>query len=227
MSHLINIFLEPAKVFADLKDKPNFWLPLLLSMSGMAVLMLLYFMNVDSDWYVDYAVRASSQDMSASEAAQMKQMMPGAKMTGYFVAPSTALVVAIMSLITALYLLIAGKVTGTAVSFKQGLSLTCWANMPTLLGVLIGIIGVLTMEPKTALESLMLTNVDPLILQLPVDHAWSGFAKGFNLLVFWTIFLLALGWRTLGRTSWTQAVVVAMLPSLLIYGCWALIVFLK
>ena len=30
MSHLINIFLEPAKVFAELREKPTFWTPMLL-----------------------------------------------------------------------------------------------------------------------------------------------------------------------------------------------------
>lgn len=227
MSQLLNIFLEPAKVFSELKEKPNFWLPLLLSMTAMAVLMLLYFMSVDSDWYIDHTLRAGGKEMSASEIAQAKQMMPGARMMGYFAAPSTAVMIAIVSAISALYLMLAAKITGAAVSFKQGLSLACWSSMPTVLGAIIAIVGVLTMEPKTAIESLMLTNADPLIVQLPIDHAWSGFAKGFNLLSFWVVFLLALGWRTWTRSSWTQAVIVAALPSIIIYGAMAAFVLLK
>lgn len=47
MSHLINIFLEPAKVFADLKEKPTFWSPFLVVAVLMAVSTLTYFLTVD------------------------------------------------------------------------------------------------------------------------------------------------------------------------------------
>lgn len=227
MSHLLNIFLEPGKVFADLREKPSFVLPMLLSVAAMAALMLLYFGSVDPAWYSDYMVRASGKEMSAAEIAQMKQVMPSARVMGYFAAPSAAIMIVVVSLVLALYLMLAGKVAGLAVSFKQGLALICWSNMPTLIGAVIAIVGVLTMDPKTPMESLMLTNVDPLLVQLPLDHAWSGFAKGFNLLVFWTVGLLALGWRQWSRGGWGQAIFVAALPSLLIYGIWALIAFLK
>lgn len=226
MSQLLNIFLEPAKVFSELREKPSFWLPLLLSMASMAAVVLFYFMTVDSNWYLDHALLASGKEMSAAEIAQAKQVMPGTRVMGFFGAPSAALGIAIVSAITALYLMLAGKVTATAISFKQAFSLVCWANMPMLLGALIAFIGVLTMEPKTAIESLMLTNVDPLVMSLPVDHDWSKFAKGFNLLNFWVVYLMALGWRTWSKASWTQAVIVAALPSVVIYGCWALIVVL-
>jgi hypothetical protein len=227
MSHLLNIFLEPGKVFADLREKPSFLLPMLLSVSAMVALMLLYFGSVDPAWYADYAVRASGKEMSAAEIAQMKQVMPGARTMGYFLAPSAAIMIVLVALVYALYLMLAGKVAGLAVSFKQGLALTSWSSMPNLIGAIVAIIGVLTMDPKTPMESLMLTNVDPLLVQLPLDHAWSGFAKGFSLLNLWAIGLLALGWRLWSRGGWGQAIFVAALPSLVIYGIWALIAFLK
>ena len=42
------------------------------------------------------------------------------------------------------------------------------------------------MTPRTPLESLTLLNVDPLLLQLPMDDRWSSLAKGFSLLTPWT-----------------------------------------
>jgi hypothetical protein len=65
-------------------------------------------------------------------------------------------------------------------------------------------------------------NVDPLLVQLPMDHDWSRLAKSFSLLNFWAWFLAALGWRTWYRTGWGQAVFVAVLPSVVIYGAMAL-----
>jgi hypothetical protein len=218
MSHLINIFVEPGKTFAELKEKPTFWLPLILLTVLSVVMTLSYFNTVDSDWLTEHQLAASGKEMSASEIAQAKSVMPSASVMGIFGAVATPIVIAFFTLLIALYYMLAGKITGSAISFRHGLSLTAWAGVPAQLGILVAIVGVFMMEPQTGLESLMLTNFDPLIVQLPFDHTWSGLAKGFNLLTFWTIALTALGWRVWSRSSWTQAIVVATIPSLIIFG---------
>lgn len=223
MSHLINIFLEPGKVFAELKEKPTFVVPLILVSLAMSAMFLMYFFKVDSSWFADYAVLAAGQEMTAAEAAQMKSMMPGAKVMGYLYAIGTPIAMVVVALITALYYLIAGKITGTAIGFKQGLSLASWTGMPMLLSAIVGLVGISMMSPQTTLESLMLTNLDPLVLQLPVESSWSKLAKSFNLLTFWCLFLVALGWKTWGKTGWGEAITVAVIPSVVIYGFMALI----
>ncbi|MGY0799740.1 YIP1 family protein [Lysobacter sp. A286] len=223
MSHLIDIFLQPSKVFADLREKPTFVLPLLVIAVLSAAMTLAYFLRVDPDWFLDQATLA----MSASDAAQAREMMPGARTMGYIGAISSPLVIVVIMALTALYYLLAGKVTGNAVSFKHGMSLASWASMPAVLGTLVALIGALMMDPQTSLESLMLANVDPLLVQLPADSPWSALARSFSLLVFWSLFLTALGWRIWGKTSWLQAIVVAALPSVLIYGGMAVFALLK
>jgi hypothetical protein len=227
MSHLINIFLEPGKVFAELKERPTFLVPILLTIVLTVVMTLMYFGKVDSDWFIDHSMAASGREMSAQDIANAKKMMPSAKVQGYFGAVIGPVFIVIVYLLMGLYYWLAGKITGTATSFKHGLSLTAWSSVPTLLGMVVTIIGVVMMTPQTALNSLMLTNLDPLLVQLPLDHAWSSFAKNFNLLTFWSIFLAAVGWRTWGRTSWTQAITVALIPSLLIYGGMAVFALMK
>jgi hypothetical protein len=135
-----------------------------------------------------------------------------------------------MAAVTALYAVyfrLAGRVTGTGTSFRQGLALSTWANMPILLGLAASLVAVATMQPQTSLESLMLLNADPLLVQLPVDDRWSALAKNFNLLTLWALFLTALGWRTWGRTGWLQAGIVALLPAVVIYGGMALYALTK
>lgn len=222
MSHLVDIYLQPSKVFADLKEKPTFWLPLLLAVASSAVLILLYYSKVDPEWAVTRTVMAAGQDMSAAEQEQMRAALPEASTMGYFGAVSAIIGTLIFSALFALYFMLAGKVSGAAISFRHGLSLATWSGMPMLLGTIIAIVGALTMTPQTPLESLMLAHVDPLLVELPLDHKWSGLAKGFSLLTFWTWFLLALGWRMWTRSGWVQATIVAVLPSLVIFGIMAL-----
>ncbi|MGH8109356.1 MAG: YIP1 family protein, partial [Arenimonas sp.] len=157
MSHLINIFLEPGKVFAELKEKPTFIVPFILVLVATLALTFMYFMKVDSSWFIDHTLMAGGKEMSAAEIAQAKSFMPGAKMMGYISLVSTPIVMAIVVCIAALYYLLAGKITGSTIGFKQALSLTCWSSMPMLLGAIVGLIGVIMMSPQTGLESLMLT----------------------------------------------------------------------
>ena len=221
MSHLINIFLEPAKVFAALKDKPTFVVPFLVLVGAIIVSTLSYFMTVDPAWFSEHQTAqmlAQNPELTKEQIAQAKAFMPGARMSGYIAAPSAAIFMAIVFAVYGLYYLLAGKVTGQAISYKQGLALAAWSSMPMVLASLVVIGGVLTSSNQTPFESLQMLNIDPLLVQLPLDHDWSTFAKSFSLLNFWTWFLAALGWKTWFRTGWGQAVFVAILPSLVIYG---------
>lgn len=223
MSHLIDIFLQPSKVFAELRDKPTFVVPLLVIALLSAAMVLAYYLRVDPEWFLGQATAA----MSASEAAQAREVIPGARAMGYISAISSPIVIVIMMAVTALYYLLAGKITGNPVSFKHGLSLASWGGMPAVLGTLVALVGALMMDPQTSLESVMLTNVDPLLVQLPADNPWAPLARSFNLLIFWSLFVTALGWRIWGKTSWLQAIVVAALPYVLIYGGMAVFALLK
>ena len=226
MSHLINIFLEPGKVFTELKEKPTFLLPLALVSLTMAALYFIYFMKVDSAWFIDNMLLAGGKEMSAAEMAQAKSVFPSAKVMGYIATVTTPIAIVIVTLLMALYYFVAGKVTGSLIGFKQGISLASWSSMPMLLGAIVALVGVFMMSPQTNLESLMLTNLDPLLLQLPTDSPWKKLASAFSLLTFWSLFLTATGWKIWGKTSWAEAIMVAIIPSIVIYGAmalWALI----
>lgn len=227
MSHLIDIFLQPGKVFADLKERPTFVLPFLAIVVPTVAFVMMYFANVDSEWYKDYMLGAGGAEMTARELEQARKMMPGADVMMWISAGTAVIGGAFMTALYALYFLIAGKLTGQPVGFRHGLSLATWSNVPTVLASVVGLIGVFTMTPQTPIESVSLLNVDPLFFELPRDHAWSGVAKSFSVLTFWTVLLAALGWKTWGRTGWGQAVLVASLPPLTIYGVMAIFALLK
>lgn len=223
---LVDIYLDPAKAFAAEKEKPTFLLPMAIMVAASVAMILAYFMRVDAAWFSDFVLTQSGQEMTAAEIAQAKQFMPSAKTQGYIGAAGTLIVVPIMYAIIALYYLLASKIAGAALTFKHGLSLSAWAAMPGVLGLLVGLVGALTMAPQTPQHSLMLTHLDPLLVQLPFDHAMSGIAKGFDLLMLWSIAVGAIGWKTFTRSGWGSAVVVAALPSVLIFGIWLLIALL-
>jgi hypothetical protein len=222
MAHVVDIYLQPAAVFADLKERPAFLLPFALVAVASVAMMLLYFLTVDPAWYLDHALLASGNEMTAGEMAQAKKIMPGARTLAWITSIVAVLGMAAITVLYGVYFWLAGRVTGTGTTFRQGLALSTWANMPILLGLAASLAAVATMPPQTSLESLMLLNADPLLVQLPADDRWSSLAKNFNLLTLWALFLTALGWRAWGRTGWLQAGIVATLPTVVIYGGMAL-----
>ena len=226
MSQLIDIFLDPAKAWAQLKERPTFLVPALVVTVATTLAAVLYFLHVDPVWFENYQIQAVGQEMSASELEQMKKFMPGARTLAGITALTTMLGFAVIYLLMAVYYLMAGKVAGHAVDFRRGLALATWASMPMVVAAVVSIIGTYTSSPQTSYESLQMLSIDPLLVQLPMDHDWSRLAKSFSLINFWTWFLAALGWKTWFRTGWGQAVFVAVLPSLVIYGVMALFALL-
>lgn len=226
MSHLIDIYLQPGKVFAALKDKPTFFVPLLLSIVIGLAMVAVYFAQVDGAWLIERMLTANP-DATAKEIEQARKVMPGAQVMGYFAMAAVLVATVLVTLVIALYYLIAGKIGGHAMSFRHSLALTAWSGMPMLLEGVVGLVGAITMTPQATMESLQLFRIDPLLFDLPLDHAWSSFAKAFSLLMPWAIGLAALGWRTWFRTGWGQAIFVAALPYAVFFGGLALVALLK
>lgn len=219
---LIDIFLEPAKVWTQLKERPTFLLPALVVAVASMLAAMLYFFHVDPVWFADYQVQALGKEMSASEVAQMQAFMPGARTLAWITAATTFISFAVIYALMAVYYLLAGKVGGHAVNFRRGLALAAWSSMPMVVVAVVSIIGTYTSSPQTSYESLQMLSVDPLLVQLPMDHDWSTLAKSCSLINIWTSFLAALGWKTWFRTSWGQALFVVLLPLVLIFGGMAL-----
>jgi len=223
---LVDIFLDPPAVFTAEKDAPSFLLPMAIMVAVSVGMILAHYLRVDAVWYQDFSLTMMGEEMTPAEVAQAKQFMPSAKVQGYIGAAGTLIFVPIMYAVFAQYYFLAGKIAGAGLSFKHGLSLVAWSGLPTALGALVGLVGALTMAPQTAQHTLMLTHIDPLLVQLPFDHDLSTLAKGFDLLSLWAIALGAIGWKAFTRSGWGSAVFVAALPSVLIYGIWLLIALL-
>jgi hypothetical protein len=223
MAQLVDIFLQPGAVFAQQRERPTFLVPWLIVAALTVAFTLAYFLRVDPDWHVEAMFAASNADMTAAEIAQAKAVMPAAKTMGWIGAATATLALAVAALLTALYVFIAAKITGHALTYRHGLSLSAWSSMPVALGLIVALVGALTMSAQTSIESLMLTNVDPLLVDLSADHRWNKLAQGFSLLTPWTVGLMALGWRAWTRSSWLQAIVIALIPTAVVYGVIALL----
>ncbi len=218
MSNLIDIFLQPTKAYASLKERPTILVPYLVVAVLAAAFSVAYFTSVDSEWYTTYALTASGQEMTQKEMEQARKFIPGAQTMAWITGVTSFVMLGLMMLIFGVYYMLSAKLTGNDMPFRKSVSLAAWSNMPSAIASIVALVGVFGMDPQTPLESLMMLNVDPLFVELPRDHAWSSLAKAFSLTTLWIIFLAALGWKTWNRTGWGQAALVATIPQVIFLG---------
>jgi hypothetical protein len=219
LKDLIDIFLQPGPVLQKQYERPTGWLPVLLLAAASAAFMYLYFSKVDTGWFMRTSVERSGEELSKQQLDAMAAAGDNSSMILWSSTIGGVVGFIIYQCILAVYFLLAGKVTGLAVGFKQGLGLAGWSSMPVLLGTVLGLYGTVGMSPQTYIDALSFTTVDPMVLQLPPESPWKGLATTFSFLTLWTIGLAALGWKLWSRSSsWTTPIVVAALPQLLIVG---------
>lgn len=221
---LVTALTEPGKLYAELKQKPNFALPFLLMLIIPVAAWMFYFQRVDAGWLIDHILAGADVPPAKLAAARSHMSIGAIKWSAVIVSP---IVVALFTLILAVYYMLAAKVAGVQQNFKAWLSFTSWSFVPALLSAIVTLVAALTMVPQTAMDGIQLTHVDQLLLHLSDASPWKKIMSSIDLLNLWVIWLAASGWRAWSGRSWGQSFAVAALPSVLIYGIWALVIFAK
>lgn len=218
MKDLIDIFLQPGPVLQRQYERPSGWLPILLVAAVGALFTYRYFSTVDMSWFFRESAELGGRELSKAELDAVDRQAAGSA-TMWFSTFFSVVVSVALPLLWATYFLLAGKFTGLTVSFKQGLGLAGWAGMPGIIGSLLALYGTVGMSPQTYVTDLMLTSLDPMLVQLPAENPWKSFATAFNFLNLWVIGLAALGWKLWSKDAgWTRPLVVAALPFALFHG---------
>lgn len=219
MKDLIDIFLQPTPVLQRLQEKPTWLLPLALLCIVSMVGTFLYFSAVDAAWFLERSVLQSNPDISEAQLKAIRDSNTGNGFILWSATLSSGVVLLLILLAYGGYFWFAGKLTALTVSYKQALALAVWSSMPMLINSILIIVGTIGMDPQTPLESLSITTLDPLVIQLDADSPWKSFATSFTFLAFWTVWLGALGWKTwTGAERWTTPLVIAAAPSVGIFG---------
>lgn len=213
------MFYEPGKAFAALREKSHAWLPLLAIMIGTAGMMYWYFQTVDFPWMVDQAA-AARPDMTAEEREAMHQVMSPTMMT-WSALGGVLLGTPIAYALYALYYLLAGKFLGSDISYGKWFALTAWTSLPRLLVMPLMALQIMTSNGRVAMEDLSMVSLNFLLFQLPVGHPWGGFLNTLDLPLLWSAALTVIGLRVWTGRSLGTCITVSVLPLLVIFGAWA------
>jgi hypothetical protein len=212
---------SPSALFAALKEKPLFALPMWLVLIGTAGMIGWYYAIVDIAWLQDQMI--SSAQVPAAQQEAFKLSRPVLLWTTVI---ATVIVMFIVVTLGSLYFMLAGAITNVRYSFKHWFAFNWWATSPQILACIPSALILLL----TDTNQLDVSALQPLSLNELFFHRTAG-QPGYSLLTSFSLLHIVIAWlsvvgvRVWSGRSMSFSLVFALLPTVLIYGIWALFSF--
>jgi hypothetical protein len=222
-AQLTQVFYEPSAAFAALKERPRAWLPLLLLYVAGISMVVWYFQTVDWEWM---QAATLPPDMTAEQREAAGHAMSRGMMMGFGIAGVVIGTLLIFSLY-GFYYWLAGKLASMELGFKSGFALVAWASLPSLIGVPLMALQIATSKGQLAFENADMLSLNFLLVHAAPHTPWFSIASALKVTDIWVIVLTTIGLRTWTGKSTTTCAIIAALPYVLIYGCWAAWILFK
>jgi hypothetical protein len=223
---LVDIVASPGKALDEAKLHTSWlWWPLLISILLGCGLFYYYYNWVDFPWLVEETIRALPADSRAESADGVRQFMNPAT-TMWTTIGSIIVGTFIIYLVQATYFHLANKVTtGADIGFGQWFAFTSWTAFVGVFSTLISLVVLLSADNnQIAAESLDVTSLNALLLHAEPGDPWFRWASSFRLISLWSIALMAIGYARWTGASMLKSALIAVLPTIAIFGIWALMV---
>jgi len=217
----------PSSAFAELRERPRFWFPLLLIVLTTVGVVYWYYSMVDIEWFKDLLFSNDSRfkkmgedERAAAIAMVTRTPLLWSSVIGPFIG------IPILCALEALYLLIAAKVTKLQPGFKHWFALGAWSLLPLVLGnVVAAILLFLSDTTQISPGSLQPLSLNELLFHRPMGSPGQALFESLTIPTFLSFALMIIGIRVWSQRSWAFSTAVVALPWILIYGCWAFFAF--
>lgn len=217
----------PSTAFAELRERPRFWFPLLLVVLSTAAMMFWYYSVVDIEWLKDalYSTNPDIQKLSEEERANAMAMV-GRKTLLLTSVIGVVVFMPVVFALMSLYLLLAAKVTTLALGFKHWFSLCCWTSLPMMVSIIVTAILLLLSDTTQLSPSIMQPlSLNELLLHRPIGSPGYAIYESLNIPAVLSWVLMIIGVHTWSQRSWAFSAAFILLPAVAIYGIWAFFAF--
>lgn len=225
INNVINIFVSPMEVFKSLQVKPTILFPFVLIMTSLVAVYSWYYTMVDFPWAIDQLL-ARMGDNSADEIDQIRKVYEDMGSTGMMVTQNIGIVIMTLLIysVQAGYLSLISAISGDAIRFRQWFSLTSWAYLIGLLGVLAIAVNILMSENgQISIYDINSLSLSGMGLDAGSNISLQSLFDTLNLTMFWTLGLMVAGYQNWVNSGYAKASVIVLAPHVLIYGIWAVI----
>lgn len=149
LQRLVGVFVSPGATFTDIARKPDFIVPLIVSILATVAVIETMLARIGVERIVRQSLEQSGRASNMSPEQMQQAMEQGTKFTGIFMHLTGLLAAPIVLFIVAgLGLLIMNAIFGSQLKFKTAFSVTCYANMVGVLGAVIALVMILLADPE-------------------------------------------------------------------------------
>jgi uncharacterized membrane protein YhdT len=217
----------PSSAFAELRERPRFWFPLLLLVVSTAAIVYWYYSVVDIEWLKDLMFSNNSDIQALPEAKRAEAMaMFGRNTLRWGSMVGAVLVMPIVFLLSALYFLLAAKVTKLSQGFSHWFAFSCWTALPLLLSTVIAAILLLISDnPQVSPSVMQPLSINELLLHRPFGSPGQSLFESLSIPTFLSWALMIIGVRVWSQRSWVFSATFILLPAVCLYGIWAFFAF--
>jgi hypothetical protein len=195
LSRLVGVFIEPGETFEDIARKPDWIAPLVLLILVAFATVETMLLKIGASQIVMQGLQRSGRAASM-DTAQLDQIAGRSAAVMRFVMPAGAIVgtPVFLLIVAGIGLLILNVFFGQKVKFKDVFSVTCYADMPSILGAAMAIAVMLFGDPAGFNpQSPAPTNPGYFMNPMTTSHTLVAAASSLDVLVFWFMALLAIG----------------------------------
>jgi len=211
---LLDTFIAPSKTFTDIRHNASWWAPwLLISLSSVLFIYTIgrqiTFDQVTKN-QIAHSKRADQFDKLPADQ-QEKQIQLSGKIIRFFGYGSPVLIL-VYFLITAVTLWGTFKIAGAETTFKQAYAITMYASLPGLVGALLGIISMFAgVNPEGFdINNPVGTNLAYYLDPETTGKFIRGMASSIDLITFWSIALLVIGFTCTSKVKRSTAIVIVV-----------------
>jgi hypothetical protein len=223
-SRALGIFISPGKAFESIARKPDFLAPLIAMTVASIVLIEAMLQKVGAEQIIRQSLELSGRAARMTPEQVDTAVHKAAMFTAITMRVAGVLGVPIFILIiAAVGLFIANVVFGASASFKAAFSVTCYANLVSIVGVVLGLLIILfgdveQFNPENPLPSTVGFFLNP----RETSKALYVIASSFDIFHLWFVFLTSLGLSAAtGKKVGTAAIFLSYL------GLWILFVMCR
>lgn len=195
MGRLVGALFSPKSTFADIARRPSWIAPIILISLLALVVTAIFSQRVGWRAFMEKQF-ANNKRMEQMSPEQRQQALDQAlKITPVIAYAGAVLGTTVVALIVAGVLLgIFNVLAGAGLNFKTSLGIVSHAWMPSVVGLLIGVLVLFLRSPETIdLEHLIASNLGATVSD--ESPKWlMTLATSIDIFTFWTIGLMAIGY---------------------------------
>jgi hypothetical protein len=199
-SRLTGVFFEPAKTFADVAARPNFWAPLILVMVSSLCFMALFAQHVGWERMMRRQVETSSRAAQQTPEQREAGIQMGLKIApiGGFAAILVGVPLGVLIWAAILLGIVKGMMS-VPLRLKQVYAIICYASLPGVIMTLLIIAGMFKKPPDDLnIQNSLVFNPGAFMDPLTTSKFIYSLASALDLFRLWTLVLIAIGLKAAG-----------------------------